>query len=574
MTEIDIVTFLKKWGSGANLDYRCELREWMQRSYSDPQVFWSDLFSYSFDVHPASNTTVFEKYDFYADCILRHLGHGLTALKVIDATGAAQAWTYDEIHEYVEAQFPYWTNNYGLQPGKAAALMLPYGIHFIVALMTALRLGLIVSLMPLKDRYIGTGMLPLIADTLKPDVIVTERAEGATPRKNVLELNLKLENSRTASFESYAYPAADIVLQHCNPHGGPEESLTTIEASRSYLIPMRDALIALNLKQSSYWARPFLSIYREEPCGTLMALLAGATLVHISDEDLLTNPKALENETVHVLGISLPLMQLWLKKPGAPSSKIKLWHRSPLFGNDRNWRAFAELNHLNKLPMCQILIEKEKGGMTLFSQPKPIDTQTFMHPSLGTPWKLLKIGDKKAPATEGFGLFSVEPASEAELPLIISQVGDEWSVSATLLTLREGYRYPIALIEKKVKTLDFVQTCMIVPERHPQHYLTRQLMLLVFISPKEHPFLQQKTEEWKDRINALIKSEVGEAFILDQLLFYTMYPKLQKGKIDRIAVETQYRSGTLFYKQNHPIYRLLNLLKHTIYENISYKSVR
>ncbi|HEY5259375.1 MAG TPA: hypothetical protein VIJ46_01925, partial [Rhabdochlamydiaceae bacterium] len=87
-------------------------------------------------------------------------------------------------------------------------------------------------------------------------------------------------------------------------------------------------------------------------------------------------------------------------------------------------------------------------------------------------------------------------------------------------------------------------------------------------------FLQQKTEEWKDQINSLIKSEVGEAFIPDQSLFYTMYPRLQKREIDRIAVENQYRSGTLFYKQNQPIYRLLNLLKHTIYENISYKSAR
>ena len=220
MSGIDVEAFLKKWGSGANLDYRSELRDWMQRSYTNPQVFWSDLFSYSLnDRDPDANTVVFVKYDFYSDCILRHLGHGLTALKVIDSTGASQVWTYDEIHEYVEAQVPYWTDNYGLKPGKTAALLLPYGIHFIVALMTALRLGLIVSLMPLKDRYIGEGMLPLIADTLKPDVIIAESSEGASPHKNVLELNLKLENSRAPSLESYAYPAAEIVFRHCNPTG-------------------------------------------------------------------------------------------------------------------------------------------------------------------------------------------------------------------------------------------------------------------------------------------------------------------------------------------------------------------
>ena len=337
MSGIDVEAFLKKWGSGANLDYRSELRDWMQRSYTNPQIFWSDLFSYSSDVHPASTTVVFDKYDFYSDCILRHLGQGLTALKVIDSTGAAQVWTYDEIHEYVEAQVLYWTENYGLKPGKTVALLLPYGIHLIVALMTALRLGLIVSLMPLKDRYIGEGMLPLIADTLKPDLIIAESSEGASPRKNVLELNLKLENSRAPSLESYAYPAAEIVFRHCNPHG--EESLTTIEASRSYLIPLRDARIALNLKQSSCWARPFLSIYREEPCCTLMALLAGATLVHIADEDLLANPKALENETVHVLG-DLPALnaalaqkpQLPVRKNQAVASEPPFWQRSQLAG--------------------------------------------------------------------------------------------------------------------------------------------------------------------------------------------------------------------------------------------------
>ncbi len=574
MSKMNVEAFLKKWESADNLEYRAELREWMQNSYTDPQLFWSDLFSCLEKRETPSNTVVFERYDFYADCILRHLGQGLIALKLIDPEGAAQAWSYDEIHAYVEAQLPHWTEHYGIKPGKTVALLLPFGIHFLVGLMTALRLGLVVSILPLQDRYMGNGQLGKAVALLAPDLIVTERAPEAASRKNVLELDLTLEMTTSPSDESHAYLAAEPVQKHFNPHGTKEESLTVIEATRSYLLPLRDAVISLNLKHSSCWARPFLSLYREEPCCTLMALLTGATLLHIADDHLRTHPKALENETVHILGVSLPLLQLWLKTPGCPASKLKLWYRSPLFGNDHSWRAFSELNHLTKVPAGQLLIDKEKGGITLFSQPKSEGTLTFMHPSLGSPWKLLKIDGKNALSTEGFGLFSVEPANKAERPLVLAQIGDEWSITTTLLPLREGYCYPAQLIEEKVKTLDFVQTCMAVPERHPQHFLSKQWMLLVFISPKEHHFVQQKTEEWTREINALIKSEAGEAFIPDQSLFFSMYPQQQKGEIDRASVENQYRSGTLFYKQNHPIYRLLNLLKQHVYENLAYKTVR
>ncbi len=565
MSNIDVETFFKKWGSETSLDYRWELREWMQSSYANPAGFWEELFSSLKQTDAGSNTVVFEQYDFYADCIRCHLGSGLTALKVIDSEGAQHSWTYDEIHECVEAQLPFWTENYSLNPGKKAALLLPYGIHFIVALMTALRLGLVISLLPLQDRYMGEGLLQKAVDALNPDLIITGSDSGMSG-KNILELDLSLQSNAAPPLSSNAYLSNEILQIHFNPHLTGGAFFTAIEASRSYLIPLRDAAIALNLKPSMCWARPFLSMHREEPCCTLMALLAGATLVHISDEFLSAHPKALQNEPIHVLGVSLPLLELWLKNPGCPSSKLKLWHRNPLFGNDHSWRAFSELNHLGKIPSTKLLIDKERGGATLFSQPKPIDSLAFMHPSLGSPWKLLKVGGKNEPSTEGFGLFHLEPGTEDAHDLILAQIGDEWGISSTRFALREGYRYPIALIEEKVKTLDFVINCLLIPERHPQHFLSKQCMLLVFISPKEHHAVQQKTDAWSRQINALIKMEAGAAFTPDKMIFYALYPKLENGELDRRTVENQYRSGVLYHKQKLPIYRLLNLLKHTIYE--------
>jgi hypothetical protein len=191
-----------------------------------------------------------------------------------------------------------------------------------------------------------------------------------------------------------------------------------------------------------------------------------------------------------------------------------------------------------------------------------------MHPSLGTPWKLLKIGDKEAPSIEGFGLFHVEPKTKTEHYLILAQIGDEWTISSSTSPLGEGYPYPIEQVENAVKTLDFVQTCMVVAERHPQHYISKQFVLLVFVSPKERISIQQKTEIWSRQINDLIQVEMGTSFKPDKCLFFSLYPKLQKGELDRNLVENQYHSGALFYKQNSSIYRLLNLLKQNIYEKL------
>lgn len=179
---MNVETFIKKWGSGAHLDYRSELRDWMQNSYQAPQPFWSDLYASSVEKgETPSSTIVFEKYDFYADCILRHLGKGLTALKVIGPEGTTASWSYDQIHDYVEAQVPYWTDRYDLKPGKSVALLFPFGIHFLVALMTALRLGLVVSILPLEDRYMGEGVLEEAAEALAPDLIVTGQTSDTPP---------------------------------------------------------------------------------------------------------------------------------------------------------------------------------------------------------------------------------------------------------------------------------------------------------------------------------------------------------------------------------------------------------
>src|SRR5262249_32610153 len=137
---------------------------------------------------------------------------------------------------------------------------------------------------------------------------------------------------------------------------------------------------------------------------------------------------------------------------------------------------------------------------------------------------------------------------------------------------KEGYPYPIHEVEKTVKTLDFVRTCMIVSEHHPEHFLNKKFILLIFISPKEHQLLEAKKDEWNQKIQQVIQAEMGQALVHDAIQLYSLYTKMEKQEIDRSWIERHYQNGSLFVKQNKYIYRYLNNLKQYIYENLTYKT--
>jgi hypothetical protein len=562
---MDVESFIKEWWSGSSLDYRQEVREWMERSYTQPFSFWEDLFSYSLkEIGGSSPTVVLERYDFYSDCIVRHLGRNLKALTLINAEGETNSWTYDQIHAYVDIQMAYWKGTCPLSPGHTVALLFPYGIEYIVALMTSLRLGLIISILPQEDRFFSQDRLESTLDECEPDLIVTSLKTALDPKWKRIDIDLSLEKTSKTSLESYSYLAGEMVQKHLNLDKKP----TLIEATRSYLIPLRDAIVALRLKKETCFARPLLSMALEEPFSTIMALLVGSTTLCASDKNL----NALKKESIDVLSVPPHLMQLWLKDPVAPIAKLKLWYRNPLYGNDTSWKAFSELNNLQKVPACQMIFDREKGGMTLFSQPKPLEELTFLHPTLGSPWKLLKASGNGQESTEGFGYFSTEPEGSSDPSLIISQVGDAWCISGSKVHLQEGQPYPIQLVEESVKTLNFVQTCMIVPERHPQHFYNKQFNLLVFVSPKERLSIEQKKAEWRESILDLIESKVGKAYHPDRCLFYSLYPKIVKGQPHRNWIENQYKSGAFLMKQNRSIYHTLNLIRQSIYEVLAYST--
>jgi hypothetical protein len=573
MQQIDVEKFVGQWWSQKSLSYQADIQEWIDKSYHEPLTFWKDLFSYNQELLEQPNQSIpFEQYNFYHDCLERHLKGNKEALRVLKADQEIEVWTYHQIHELVNAQVPFWKEKFKVKIGQTVAIILPQGIHFLVGLMTALRLGLIVCVLPVYDRFFGHDQWAVALEELKPDIVLTtsiykNQLDG---KWGILDIDLSIKKQLNSPIESHIYLANDTVQKSFDPFSLKGTNISLIGANETYLYPLRDGLLSLNLKQETTWARPLSSMAKEEPCCTLMALLVGATIVHLSDDLIRSNPTRLKDEPIEVIGISSALQQLWLKNPGCPSGKLKLWYKDPLVGNIHEWTAFNELNRLQKVPSCHLLINKKKGGIILFSQPKPLEALSLIHPSLGSHWTLLQLNGSGDTALGGIGELRLDSSSEDQGYLILAQMGSEWMVSSATVPMKEGSLYPIKEVEQRIQFLDFVQTCMILPQRHPKDSINSLFVLLIFVPPKKQHLLQNSIDEWTHKLDQIIQQQIGEAFVPDKILFYSIYPKMHQGKVDRKWVQAQYERGLFFRKQRHPLYHSLNLFKQSIYEKMAY----
>ena len=555
---MDIEKFLNIWWSQGRIALPYQAQKFIDTSYQDPLPFWNQLFNYA---KQESHSILFQEYDFYHDCILRHLSDDSPALKVIQSDQKADVWTYRQIHQLVNIQAHLWKEKYGVEAGQTVVLVVPYGLSFVVGLMTALRLGAVVSSLPTKDRFLGRGRFAAALEQLSPDFVLIQEPHAIEldEKWTILDLDLSEKRQPDKPIDSYTYLGADILQKVISPN--PLEAVRDVQANSAYLCSLRDGICALNLKKGTTWARPLSSMLREEPYCTITALLAGACIVAIKDDLLVSNPARLKEESIDMLGVSKPLQQLWLKEAGAPARGLKNWHKNPLEGDTFGWTDFSEINQLQKVPSADLLIDKTKGGITLFSRPKPVEALTFACPSLGSPWDLLQLNGSGDKAVDGSGFFQIGSSSEEPL-LVLSQIGEQWVINYTTKPTKEGIPYPIEAIETCVQALDFIHACMIVSDRHPKDRINAYLTLLCFISPKNSHI----SSDWAETTATQIKEQIGEAFVPDRILFYPLYPKAKDGALDRLWTQNQHQRGLFFRKQNHPIYRSLNLLKEAIYE--------
>lgn len=555
--------FAQVWWSSQTASHNPEVHRFIHQSYEDFFSFWEDLFSSHH--HENSKSALFQQYDFYFDCLLKHAQDDNPCLKVLLPNQEEEIWTYEEIHNLVSTQAFIWKDQYKVEAGQTVALTLPQGLPFLVGLMTAIRLGMIVAILPLKDRFLGSGRFFQVLKELQPDfVILPSQEEVIHLDESFAIISLDLSGKKPLDFAqpSHIYKADDPIQRLIAPV--PSENTETLAVNQLYLSCLRDSRLVLHLKPGATFARPLSSMFMEEPYCTLAALLSGACLIHIKDDVLREDPMRLKGEKIDLLGVCPELQKLWTIDPGFPASMTKHWYKDPLSGDTQSWIPFVEVNQIQKIPAVDLLIDSFQGGSVLFSSPHPIQAIRFVYPSLGLPWMLAQLNGSGEKAMNGYGLLQIH---EAVYPFVLTQIGKQWIISAATLPLREGLAYPIQDIEACVSQLDFVITCMIIDDRNPENSLSPYIYLLIFVYPKT--WTQSASTDWTLQLKNLIEDQFGKAFLPDQIFFYPLYPKIDQKGLSRVWTQNQYQRGLFSKKQHHPVYQNLNLLRQEAYEALS-----
>ena len=381
-------TFINKWRSGLSAPLSTELEEWIDKSYSDPVHFWKDfVFIRQEQLLPLAKSMYGRSFNFYHDCILRYIKTNNVAFTEIDKNGDAENWTYGKIHQCVNYHVDKWSY-YALQPGQLIALIGPPNIQFLIALLTSFRFGLRICYLPTNSPYLGKGQIFKFLTEIKPQFIASEESSFQIEGIPQLTVNENGSDEEEHLPQTYVYPEGVEIQIALSLQQENELELVTLDAQKTYIHALRDALFTYNLLQHPYWAAPLACPVRTEPCGTIMSLLCGATKVYVSDENLKKNPHLIEDARINLLALSRPLQTLWNQDSGIPLRYLKCIYKNPLDTPLQSWKPFIQLHKLEKVPSFDIISDNSLGGAALFSRPALDSFNVFLRPTLGNSWHL------------------------------------------------------------------------------------------------------------------------------------------------------------------------------------------
>jgi hypothetical protein len=522
----------------------------LEKSYREVDSFQEALLSFHTKRLQRPTTTLYQKqYDLYGDAISRHKFSTSLAVKVLDETHKVKSWTYEQLDLMVNDQLELWMAR-EIKKGDQIALILSPGITYLVAFLTALRLGLRIAYFPLESPYLSLEGIREKLEGISPLFVVVSSEEiGAEfPFPSLVIEHLSFKEKNPAEKQVF-YAPDDLVFSEGT-------------AERVYFSALRDGELLFAAEPKEVWAAPLRNSLREEPYLTLTALLMGTTIFYIPDQLIRQSPTILQEISVDILGISGAFLDLCLEEKGFPNKKPRICYRHPLERSPGKWEAFSSECELKKIPFVKWMIDPQRGESLLFSFPTPDPRDFRLIPSLGSSWELVnEAGEENS---EGFGRFKFE---EKETNFCLAPLEKGWVMTEVLKRERQGIEIPAQKIEEIVIELPFVQFASLLCLPRVYDPLDSQVVLIIFTHPALIEKVALQEEVWGKEIQTLIITRIGEGFIPDKIEYFPLYPKLKEGKVNQSWCFNQYRDGRLSKKKRLLVYHHLSMLKASIKED-------
>ena len=527
------------------------MQGWLPATWASPDRFHEALFAYAqarsggkLKSRPRAS------YDLYHDLVLAHADTRRTAIASREGGGWREL-SYDSLHEATAGLMTAWQQG-GAVPGDSVCVVAPVGVDYAVTVLTALRMGLVVSVLP----PIGASFVRSRLEAIDPDhVAAPESVRGILGARGKQALPVQGGARGPASQSSAGHSPDDVAMQVpplMRAAAGPPFELT---ASRLHEALVRDAVLVYALEPTDIMAAPGVDPLSFQPQTLLATLLAGATWLEVPDREAQSDPRLLERATV--LGVSPGLREVLLQRGIEPARGTKTWFHALTDVLDPRWDELSRLFATRKVRGLRVLSTTGTGGVALFGVRSPEALGLGVWPAPGERWQLSQIAGGLLPALTETGTYTIFRAEEEEDEsfgrILLCKLDEAYVYGGSLDPGPRAQAYPADEIEALAVRHPGVRhaAALLTPGRWVNESLT---VLLLFVEPGGD------RAAWPDlvrTVRATIGEEAGEARVPSRVDVFPLRPRVRDGRLDRAWCRSEYLSGSLTRKARSELAKTL-----------------
>jgi hypothetical protein len=542
--------------------------EWLEESYGDTEGFWHALKKTSdarFAVPGVSS--LFSKYGFYHDIIVRNLNNPAPALSWYGLASGFRNVSYRELGAMADAKAGFLAR-LGVKPGQTLCIIRAMCPELIFEMLAALKMGCVLSFLPPQ----GKGFLQRRLDVLQPDHIVIDamhRSLLSSWSTRVLEEDTQRDAVNPQRERFFMYPSGQTVFRSFNPCGYEPHIPSDVACDAAYLCALRDGVIALGLGPGHVYAAPGFHCMETCPSLILAGLLCGATYLHLSPKVIAAKPELVVQQPIKAFGVSKKVRDLLLEKQVQAGDTWECWFRNPAESQDLDqWHYFIQRLKLENAYAFNLRWDAALGGCSLFSIRRKGMAHMNVMPVPGSAWCLSDASGKDFESSAGIGVYSVSALGTSGDEMrgtadIIARNRQEWIFAGLNVFHKEGRTYPVQEILESLRNMgirySFFCSFVDIPRIDPGG--GQRGVLLIFRGVKagfdEAVLISQ--------IRSHITQEMGDEFQPDNVEFFSMYPRfLSGGDVDHQWCRRQYLAGSLFRRSRGEIFQCITRLRERI----------
>jgi hypothetical protein len=533
------------------------VRSWLPDTCAAPPWFVEALYAYALARRKGAKSRPGLAYDFYHDLVVANLEQRMPALFARDGAGYVPI-SYTMLHERCTSLAGVW-KRLGCDRGKSVCVVLPVGVEHAVAVLTGLRMGMVVTtLEPYGPAFVRSRL-----EALSPAFTATSE-EVATAMRLPLESTLPVvAGAREGGAPPVASYAPDAPVFALLSPFGADRTPVQLTAGALHASLLRDGLVVLGLEASDVLAAPGFDPMQASPHLLLAALASGAGYAMIDAPDLERDPKLAERARISVLGVGCELRERilargadWLLATG------RAWFKdlSSVIDAER-WEELGRALAGKKLPGFNVFVNAATGGVELFSPRGAPPVCLRAWPVPGRTFQLSEVAAGDMSALNDMGVYTVMDGEDpAELPLprmLLAARGDGYLFVGAIDHGPEAQVYPGAEVAGVAAQLPAVRhaSVVIAPGRLMNDART---VLVVFTDDARGAEGRIELPVTIPEIKSRIAAEMGERFVPERVAIYPLRPRLVDGVIDEDWCRSQFLSGSLDAKARSELFVLIS----------------